>query len=50
MASDQLRKIATELRAEAARRENEKMVKCGQVLQAADALTLLRTKVKANVR
>lgn len=50
MASEQLRKIAAELRNEAARSENRKMVKCGQVLQAADALNLLRAKVKTNVR
>lgn len=49
MESDQLRKIATALREEAVKRETEKMIKCGQVLQAADALNRLRAKVTANV-
>jgi hypothetical protein len=50
MASDSLRKIAATLREEAAVRESAKMIKCAQVLQAAGALNLLRTKVKTHVR
>ena len=45
MESDSLRQLAAALRKEAAELETTKMVKCGQLLQAAQALTLLREKV-----
>lgn len=49
MGSNELRKIAAAVREEAAQRETAKMVKCGQLLQAAEALSLLQSKVKINV-
>ena len=45
MASEQLRKLASDLREQAATEETARMVKCGQVLLAAQALALLREKV-----
>ena len=40
--SDALRKLAAELRQESARRQNEKRVKCAQIITAATGLDLLR--------
>lgn len=46
MASENLRKLAAEIRKLATTEENRRMVKVGQALQAARALSLLREKVK----
>lgn len=43
--SDELRKLAQDLRIEAARRVEEKRVKCAQIVNAANALELLRRKL-----
>jgi hypothetical protein len=43
--SDALRKLAAELRQESARRQNEKRVKCAQIITAATGLDLLRRKL-----
>jgi len=45
MVSDQLRKLAAELREKAAAYDEQKVVKCAQVLQAARALNILREKI-----
>jgi hypothetical protein len=45
MTSDNLKKLASLLREKAASVEADTMVKCGQVMQAARALNILRTKV-----
>ncbi len=42
----EIRQLAAVLRKEAAAQNTEKMVKCGQVIQAARALDLLREKVR----
>jgi hypothetical protein len=49
MTSENLKKLASLLREKAASVEAETQVKCGQVLQAATALNILRAKV-AHVR
>ncbi len=46
MASETLKKLAADLREQAAQEERQRMVKCAQVLQAARALVLLQEKVK----
>jgi hypothetical protein len=46
MESEKLRKLASLLRDEASTIEAAKMIKCGQVLQAASALALLQEKVR----
>jgi hypothetical protein len=43
-----LRKLAAELREQAAKDVEVRMVKVGQALQAARALNLIREKVKTN--
>lgn len=50
MHADLLRQTATEIRKEAAALEQRKAVKCAQVLDAAKALSILRSKVNTNVR
>lgn len=47
MPSD-IRQLAADLRKQAAEEDKARMVKCGQVLQAARALVLLREKVKSH--
>jgi len=49
MASENLRKIAAELRETAAKVEHESMVKCAQTIKAATALAMLREKVRNHV-
>jgi hypothetical protein len=46
MTSEKLRQLAVLLRKEAAAVEATKLIKCGQVLQAACALSLLQEKVR----
>ncbi len=48
--SEMLRQVAAQLRKEAQVIETEKMIKCGQALMAAQALSRLREKVRAHVR
>jgi hypothetical protein len=49
MTSENLKKLASLLREKAASLEADSMVRCGQVLQAAQALQILREKVSAHV-
>ncbi len=46
MVSEQLRKLASEIRLAADSVESRKMLKCAQVLRAADALNRLQKKVR----
>jgi len=50
MTSENLKQLAVLLREKAASVEATTQVKCGQVIQAARALNVLRTKVSSNVR
>lgn len=50
MTSDQLKKVAELLREKAAALEADAMVRCGQAIQAAQALNVLREKVGSHVR
>lgn len=48
--SEDLKKLASLLREKAASVEAETMVRCGQTIQAARALNILREKVSSHVR
>lgn len=50
MTSENLKKLAAMLREKAASVEAETMVRCGQTIQAARALNILREKVSSHVR
>lgn len=50
MTSDNLKKLAVVLREKAASVEADTMYRCGQVLKAASALSILREKVSNHVR
>jgi hypothetical protein len=50
MTSENLKKLATLLREKAASVQVANHVKCGQVIQAAQALNILREKVSSHVR
>jgi hypothetical protein len=50
MTSENLKKLASLLREKAAAEAVATQVKCGQVLQAARALNILRAKVSSHVR
>lgn len=50
MHADLLRQIATELRKEASAVDQRKTEKCAQILDAAKALSILRSKVNTHVR
>lgn len=47
---EQLRLLAQELRKTAATQQEQKLVKCAQVLSAAHGLALLKEKVQPHVR
>lgn len=50
MTSDNLKELASLLREKAASLDADKAIKCGQTLQAAQALRILREKVSTYVR
>lgn len=49
MSGEQLRKLATEVRNEAARQTAEKNAKCAQIIKAATGLEVLRRKLGVNL-
>jgi len=50
MTSENLKKLAALLREQAASFDKEAMLRCGQTIQAAQALNILREKVSTYVR